>query len=424
MTVPEKLYKYCPVGVYSLRAIVQAEINHCAPVRFNDPLDCNPTLQIDTGKDELTTLLRNMLSHVDDLEFEKEIGLLEGIVLNIENEEERDAKFCRLISQKVLQALRSDLGQRGVLSLSQNWNKPLMWSHYADQHHGICIEYDTKGHNFPNLGQVDYNSRRSISANDLYQWKVKSNQHSAKRVYDTYFFAKAPEWQYEEEWRDIAEEAGVHDREFDISAIYFGIRTDPVWETTIVKMLNKDRNIKLFKVSAGEDKFELLAEEVNREAIEEQGIAQPNAAIIEMLNKKPSRVVELEKQDMHVDVKPSNVFAAMSKLSTYPNPQFVPVDPALTGGMTGAASRAVTQALTGGIAAKRGVGLESHVEKALREAVEGVGAKLKPETAVDKALREAVEGFGAQLKAETPADRLLREAVEEVTKGKKGGRLL
>lgn len=40
--------------------------------------------------------------------------------------------------------LDSELGNEGVLTLSATWKSGLMWSHYADEHRGICIEYDTR----------------------------------------------------------------------------------------------------------------------------------------------------------------------------------------------------------------------------------------------------------------------------------------
>ena len=65
---PTKLYKYCPVNVWSLRAITEAEVHYTSPRLFNDPLDCNPTLEVDIGNYELTRLLREMLNESLDAE--------------------------------------------------------------------------------------------------------------------------------------------------------------------------------------------------------------------------------------------------------------------------------------------------------------------------------------------------------------------
>jgi hypothetical protein len=58
---PQKLYKYCPFNVFSLRAINEAEIFHASRRQFNDPLDCNPTLDLDIGTKDAIRLLARML---------------------------------------------------------------------------------------------------------------------------------------------------------------------------------------------------------------------------------------------------------------------------------------------------------------------------------------------------------------------------
>ena len=44
----------------------------------------------------------------------------------------------------------------GVCALGERADSILMWSHYADEHAGICIEFDTEAHAaaFPGLSPV------------------------------------------------------------------------------------------------------------------------------------------------------------------------------------------------------------------------------------------------------------------------------
>jgi Protein of unknown function (DUF2971) len=38
----------------------------------------------------------------------------------------------------------NDLGKRfGVICFSKEWDNPLLWSHYADKHYGICLGFET-----------------------------------------------------------------------------------------------------------------------------------------------------------------------------------------------------------------------------------------------------------------------------------------
>jgi hypothetical protein len=72
------------------------------------------------------------------------------------------------------------------------------------------------------------------------------------------FFAKAPRWKYEKEWRAIAPKAGVDDAPFRISAIHLGFRIDPAVATAVVKMLADARDkIKFYGMWSKGDGFKL-----------------------------------------------------------------------------------------------------------------------------------------------------------------------
>lgn len=101
-----------------------------------------------------------------------------------------------------------------------------MWSHYADEHRGICIEYDTRDQNHPRLDQINYKAPRAVKTSDLWRWKARNDDKAKKRVIDTYFYSKSSEWRYEKEWRDVSEKSGVKGVPFRITALLFGLRWD------------------------------------------------------------------------------------------------------------------------------------------------------------------------------------------------------
>jgi Protein of unknown function (DUF2971). len=186
-----------------------------------------------------------------------------------------DESFSYNLGEEIKRLLRQDLGLKGVLSLSENWNEPLMWSHYAAQHQGICIEYQTTGFEVKRLKAVNYNASRSIRAHDLYLWKCRGDDRAESRVFETYFYAKAPQWTYEKEWRDISDTAGSNASHFDLTAIHFGMRTDYVWKWILAKALHLDKHIALYNVFADEKSFKLNRQEMDRDEIERRGIDKP-----------------------------------------------------------------------------------------------------------------------------------------------------
>lgn len=98
-------------------------------------------------------------------------------------------------------ALTRDTSGLGVISLTETRDNLLMWSHYADQHRGMVVEYDLHHEFFTKLdgkserlARVLYRKQRS---KDLYP-----DLTSAELV-DLYgiLFEKSDEWIYEKEHR-------------------------------------------------------------------------------------------------------------------------------------------------------------------------------------------------------------------------------
>ncbi len=111
-----------------------------------------------------------------------------------------------------------------------------MWSHYADEHRGLCIEMDMIGQMCRDIRPVVYDSWTSIKTSDIAEWLDGSSEAKA-RIVNGYFCTKTADWKYEQEWRDICESNGVQDAPFRVSAVYFGLRCSHEVKASIVKWL-------------------------------------------------------------------------------------------------------------------------------------------------------------------------------------------
>jgi Protein of unknown function (DUF2971) len=56
---------------------------------------------------------------------------------------------------------------KGIVSLAERANCPLMWSHYADQHKGLCIGYSIPEDGVSGLHKVQYGGSRLIEASAI-----------------------------------------------------------------------------------------------------------------------------------------------------------------------------------------------------------------------------------------------------------------
>jgi hypothetical protein len=105
-----------------------------------------------------------------------------------------------------------------------------MWSHYADEHAGICIEFDTAAHAnaFRNIHPVDYreespviekrftnilmeiqDEEQSLDEDILERIAGKDvDEEWTDRDIHSWFLTKSSLWEYENEWRSIVSVPG------------------------------------------------------------------------------------------------------------------------------------------------------------------------------------------------------------------------
>jgi hypothetical protein len=82
---------------------------------------------------------------------------------------------------------------RGLLCFSKRWRNPVIWSHYADGHRGLCLGFDVPDHLLVN---VTYTRNRAKSD------KLFSNDQSVKeREMTRLLSTKFSHWRYENEVR-------------------------------------------------------------------------------------------------------------------------------------------------------------------------------------------------------------------------------
>lgn len=202
--MPRRLYKYRPFNVFCLRLLTHAEVSYSNPRTSNDPLDCDPTIEVDINRNALERLCYTFLRQTQtEDQATSEIynyRYISSEYGDFRTESHVEDYLKRMLAQRIKDELDRELWSKGVLSLSERWDSVLMWSHYADNHRGMCIEFDTTELPHPNLRAVEYRAPRRVRASDLFKWKRRQSADAEQRIRDTYFFAKAGPWRYEKEW--------------------------------------------------------------------------------------------------------------------------------------------------------------------------------------------------------------------------------
>lgn len=144
-----------------------------------------------------------------------------------------------------------------VFSLTENYKNTLMWSHYASSQKGICIEFNFENHTDNNdaiLRKVEYVS------------SPKQFQHELLSKYFIFFSYKQKDWEYEQEWRMIADSKINYMSLTDesIKSVYLGPRISPEnieWVKFWLKCFNPKNEIPIIPMTYVSTKYDLVEEQ-------------------------------------------------------------------------------------------------------------------------------------------------------------------
>jgi hypothetical protein len=80
----------------------------------------------------------------------------------------------------------------GVICFSRHWSNPLLWSHYAEKHRGVCLGFDVSSEV---IIEIEYGAKRLV--NDLVNGNTTIDEELQVRLLRT----KYTDWAYEDEVR-------------------------------------------------------------------------------------------------------------------------------------------------------------------------------------------------------------------------------
>lgn len=203
-TVPSErryLYRYRSLAGQAAsfleRTICGNELYFASPSTFNDPFDCRPSFSMQASNAQLKKYYAGVLSrqatHMNRADRRAESRQIATNPMrkptNPKNLTEFKATYHETITNRI-----------GLLCLSEVPDDPLMWSHYADSHRGVCLAFNWQTEFFGQSQPVIYQKKRPI-INPVFQTKEEMLDHA--------LLTKSDHWKYEKEWRIIHYRSGA-----------------------------------------------------------------------------------------------------------------------------------------------------------------------------------------------------------------------
>jgi Protein of unknown function (DUF2971) len=214
-----KLYKYRQLNEFTFDLIYNNNHYFSKPSNLNDPFECKFELVLSTDKEQIISKLANSFITSDKTKLNqmalayKSSGSKEGI-------EVAELMFTDPIkcAEKIYQKgyvenptalyegkkkflLKSIQETYSICCFSKENNSTLMFSHYADNHKGVCLEFDFKETD-EWLFKVSYSDKFPI-------WEDMFIQEKVKDVVRSTILTKSTDWKYENEWRFLEQTDGV-----------------------------------------------------------------------------------------------------------------------------------------------------------------------------------------------------------------------
>lgn len=248
---------------------------------FNDPFELNPNIDKIAEESEILKLVDRDFVQLIEEEYSKNpiisafISKESFIRLAAGNKEHVKNAVVGMERQLVsflpgmLQTISNSL--LGALSLSEIRNHKLMWSHYANEHKGYVIGFNSE-HQFFNQKKTDDDELRhprKIAYREKPPVINLMNTSGAEL-----FFVKSVEWEYESEWRmlmPLSDSSKVIERQpypahlFDfpiesVTEVILGARISEQDRGVIQALMNDKRygHVKLYQAELDNTSYEIV----------------------------------------------------------------------------------------------------------------------------------------------------------------------
>jgi len=234
-----KIFKYESITPNTKKNLQESQIYFNAPINYNDPYEGVFKFHISND-----FLKKKLIKNLSGLVYDKKV-------------------FSNLSIGEVIEEIRIEyvnqyLNDVRVACFSKRKDSMLMWSHYSNEHKGICLEFESENILFKIGDDVKYSKKIPIlyisNSNDL-------EEDSLMHAYSKIVHTKEMDWQYEKEYRLFGNNSDNIKKynPNDLKAIYFGLRCEKEEiEKIIFSVPNPNVNFFKCELELDEYKFRFL----------------------------------------------------------------------------------------------------------------------------------------------------------------------
>lgn len=234
--------------------LANCELYFASSNSFNDPFDCRARKEFEFQNNSDFIKKWSSLEAAQQFlpveEAKKRVTAIAGDSVARENYvKEKSKQFQKLVLQSF-----------GICSFSEINNDMLMWSHYADSHKGLCLEFSrAPGFILEYARPIEYPENDDFPYIDYWISSTNEQLNEISKIVLT----KSRHWDYEKEWRIILpsptniENYKGHFFTYPnemLSGVVFGYRMNENERQTIINILSK-HSVDYYEIKPVKNKF-------------------------------------------------------------------------------------------------------------------------------------------------------------------------
>jgi len=215
---------------------------------FNDPFDCRPKQSFSASEDKIKEyFLKRVPKFFPALTTRQQIRAKTREIMK--QKKYKNNQIQELIEKESISKI---IDKVGICCFSKRPDNILMWSHYADKHRGICLQFEGKPSTpfFYNAQIVEYQKNLPV---------INPFIDEKEPLFYKTFLKKSCWWEYEEEWRIIIPRIGSTTFEFPpeyLKGVILGSNISEKNEKNVITWAKEIGNpINVFKAFLKEEEY-------------------------------------------------------------------------------------------------------------------------------------------------------------------------
>lgn len=253
---PTKLYKYKDISGEGIDHVEDMLRNnrlwYSSPQKFNDPFDCRCLFEVEHDRNKVVRRKAEFL-------IKHNKATLAGAIAQAAREVPTNPEELRRFRDQQFRGHSIRAENTGILCLTTDCDNILMWTHYARNHTGICIEFRVRTEN--DSEHIDFFGRAFPVEYTDHMPVTNFMQDNWEDVVRKAFFTKSSWFEHEREYRRILMNEGEGLKPIPhgiVSAIILGCDIDARARERVVTACSQyDGPVKIVEATPNPETFGL-----------------------------------------------------------------------------------------------------------------------------------------------------------------------